>query len=71
MIGLLSLYSYVHLDITSQLENISTVLHVLLVLERVFPSFIPNQLYHDMQSTFEDAFFCAAKWKVKCPDLPL
>lgn len=71
MEGLLSLYCYVYLDVSSQLQMISKSLHVLLILKRVFPNFIPNQLYHDIQSTFEDSFYCAAKWKVHCPDLPL
>ena len=68
---LLSLYCYVYLDVASQLQMISTALHILLILERVFPNFMTNQLYHDMQSTFEDSLYCAAKWKVHCPELPL
>ena len=32
---------------------------------------IPTQLYHDLQTTFENTFYCAAKYQEYHPDLPL
>ena len=32
---------------------------------------IPTQLYHDLQTTFENTFYCAAKYQKYHPDLPL
>ena len=45
--------------------------HVLFNLQRNLKTLLPNQLYHDLQATFEDIFYCAAKWKIYHPDLPL
>ena len=59
------------MSIQEQLENISFAAHILLVLQRDLKSFLPNQLYQDIQSTLEDAFYCATKWKLHHPDLPL
>ena len=69
--GILLTYTNVKLSIKEQLETISLAAHILLILQRTLWSFIPNQLYHDIQASFEDAFYCAAKWKVHHPDLPL
>ena len=62
MEGILATYTDVKMSIQEQLEK---------VLQRDLKSFLPNQLYHDIQSTFEDAFYCATKWKLHHPDLPL
>ena len=59
------------MSIQGQFEKISFAAHILLSLQRDLKSFLPNQLYHDIQSTFEDAFYCATKWKLHHPDLPL
>ena len=39
-------------------------------MKRVFESVLPNQLYHDLQSTFQNIYFGAAKFQVYHPLLP-
>ena len=36
-------------------------------MKRVFGSVLPNQLYHDLQSTFQNIYFSAAKLQVYHP----
>ena len=62
--GVLAMYCKIDLSIKEALEAISTAAHVLFVLQRTLIKFIPNQLYHDLQATFEDAFYCANKWQI-------
>ena len=69
--GLLSLYCFTTQDIYTQLLKVAIAAHVLFILQRNLKTFLPNQLYHDLQATFEDIFYCAAKWKIYHPDLPL
>lgn len=70
--GLLCLYVYVDSNIIDQLLKISTSAHLFLVFFREFKStFLPSQLYHDLQSTFKNAYFCAAKFQQFVPDVPL
>ena len=57
--GLLFLYSYIYLDMKSKLEMISKAAHLLLLLLRILLHFIPNELHHDVQATFEDSFYCS------------
>lgn len=70
--GVLCLYAYTTDSISNQLEQISTAAFKLLCLYRKLDGkMIPSQLYHDIQCTFENAFFCAAKFQVRHPDEPL
>ena len=62
--GVLCTYIDLKITIQEQLQKISLAAHMLIVLQRNIRTFIPNQLYHDLQASFEDAFFCAAKWKI-------
>ena len=68
--GVLITYTKPNVTIQKQLETIAQAAHVLFVLQRTLRTFIPNQLYHDLQSTFKDAFYCAAKWKEYHPNIP-
>lgn len=71
-VGVLSFYVYVDKDISSQLVAFSCAAHTLFYLTRSSPTkIIPNQLYHDLQSTFIDALFCCAKGHLFFPDNPL
>ena len=54
--GVLCTFVETNTTIKSQLEKISTAAHVLMILQRQLKTFIPNQLYHDLQATFEDYF---------------
>ena len=78
--GVLCTFVDTTITIKEQLTKISFAAHVLMILQRELHnigtgtstgSFIPNQLYHDLQASFEDAFFCAAKWKIYHTSLPL
>ena len=70
--GVLSFYVYLDKDISSQLVAFSLAAHSLFYLTRSNATkIIPNQLYHDLQSTFIDALFCCAKAKLFFPDKPL
>ncbi|XP_066914918.1 uncharacterized protein [Clytia hemisphaerica] len=68
--AVLACYATPDTTIKSQLEKISLAAHILLILKRELKSFLNNQLYHDLQATFSDAFFCATKWKYHHPDVP-
>ena len=70
--GLISFYVYTDLDIEKQIVRFSVAAHSLFYLSRCEPvKVIPNQLYHDLQTTFIDAIFCCAKAQVYFPDKPL
>ena len=70
--GVLSFYVYVDKDISSQLLAFSYAAHSLFYLTRSSTTkILPNQLYHDLQSTFIDALFCCAKAFLFFPDKPL
>ena len=71
MEGILALYSYVTSTIEEQLIYVSKAAHCLLVLKLAYGTILPSQLYHDLISTFENVFFCAAKYKVYHPNKPL
>ena len=69
--GLLALFCYVTYSIQEQLLSVSKAAHALFVLIRVTGSkILTNQLYHDIQATFQDAFFTAAKYQIYHPDTP-
>ena len=70
MEGVLALYCYVTSSVEEQLVCVSTAAHSFLVLRRVFGTVLPNQLYHDLQSTFQNVYFSAAKFQVYHPLLP-
>ena len=70
--GLLCIYSYVESSIEDQLNNVSYAAFTLLCLFRKLDGkMIPTQLYHDLQATFENIFYCASKYRKYHPDLPL
>ena len=69
--GILCIYSYVTYGIEDQLKAVSKASHTLLMLYRKYLSVIPNVLYHDLQGTFQNIFFCAAKYKIHHPHFPL
>ena len=69
--GVMCTYVDPKITIEEQLRKISLASHVLMILQRIIKIFIPNQLYHDLQASYEDAFFCATKWKIHHSDLPL
>ena len=69
--GLLHFYVYSDSTIEQQLQAISFAANCLLILFRHSKGIMPNQLYHDIQSTFIDALFCCAKASVHFPDKPL
>ena len=70
MEGVLALYAYVTSSVDEQLVFVSTAAHGLLVLKKIFGAVLPNQLYHDLMSTFQNVMFCAAKFKAYHPDEP-
>ena len=71
IMGVLILFENSTVDLKTQLNAVSAASHALLLLRRTLTSFLPNVLYHDLQATFKDTFFCAAKYKIHCPKAPL
>ena len=69
--GILITYTKPDASIKEQLEIISLGAHILFILQRTLKTFLPNQLYHDIQATFEDTFYCAVKWKIYHSNEPL
>ena len=70
--GLLSLYVDSEIDIKEQILDFSVGAYSLFYLYFGHSTkLIPNQLYHDLQSTFIDALFCCGKAKIYFPDKPL
>ena len=69
--GILAQYCYVDNTISELLKIVSAAAHALFVLYKVTAGqILTHQLYHDLQSTFQDIMFVAAKWKVYYPDDP-
>ena len=68
---LLAFYIDPQITIKKQLSLFSEASHSLFYLYHCNKNVLPNQLYHDLQSTFLDALFCCAKSKVFFPDKPL
>ena len=64
MEGVLSIYAYTDYNIRQQLSSVSKAAHSLLVLKLTLGRIMPNQLYHDLMCTFQNIFFCAAKYQV-------
>ena len=70
--GLLSFYVDTKVDIKKQIVLFSAAAYSLFYLYRAHSSkLLPNQLYHDLQSTFIDALFCCAKAQIYFPNEPL
>ena len=69
--GILVIYAYLDSTIQYQLEVISKAAHILFVMQHNVVKFLPNQLYHDLQATFEDSFYSAVKWQIAHRDIPL
>ena len=70
--GVLAFYVYIDLSISEQLKAISTLSYLLFQLYKEnTTSFIPAQLYNNLQCTFHDALLCAAKLKISSPEEPL
>ena len=70
MQGVLAMYCFVGCTVEEQLIYISNASHSLLVLKRVVGTILPNQLYYDLQQTFKNVYFSAAKYQVYHPELP-
>ena len=69
---MLCFYAFVTDSIEDQLKKVLAAAHMLFALHREYNGkLFPNQLYHDLQSTFINFFFCAAKYKIHHPDEPL
>lgn len=66
--GLVCLYSYVSSSLEDQVRLIAKGASSLLALYREGSFRIPNQLYHDIQSTFIDTIYCIAKLQIKAND---
>ena len=70
--GLLSFYVDTDVEIKRQIVLFSTAAYSLFYLHLAHNSkLLPNQLHHELQSTFIDALFCCAKAKIYFPDEPL
>ena len=65
---LVCLYSYVTCSLTEQVELIAKGASSLLALFREASFKIPNQLYHDIQCTFNDTVYCISKLQINAPD---
>ena len=69
--GVLTQYCYVIDDIGEQIKKISSASHALFTLYKLTDKkILTHQLYHDLQSSFQDKIFTAAKWKVYYPNYP-
>ena len=70
--GVLSFYVYSDASISQQLTRYSKGAYLLCYLYRSYKTnLMPSQLFHDIQASFIDALFCAAKMKEYCPNEPL
>ena len=68
--ALLCFYAYPTTGFSDYPRIMSEGMHILLALKRASKQTLPNQLYHDLQGTFENFFVCSAKFQSKHPDLP-
>ena len=69
---LLAFYVFVEMSISDQLKAISISSYLLFYLiKQNTTSLIPALLYSDLQCTFHDALFSAAKMKISSPEKPL
>ena len=59
------------MGICEQIKSFAEASFILMILKRLNANVIPNQLFHDLQATFQDAIFCCSKLKLLCPSLPL
>ena len=71
MEGLLHFYVYTDSTVVKQISAFFRTAYILLGMFQGNSSVMPNQLYHDVQSTLIDAVFCAAKASVYFPTEPL
>ena len=70
--GLLSFYVFTDISITDQIKSFSTASYLLYYLYTEHKtSLMPSQMYHDLQTSFQDALFCCAKSKEYCPTEPI
>ena len=69
--GLLVFYAFPEMGICEQIESFAEASFILMILKRLNANVIPNQLFHDLQATFQDAIFYCSKMKLLCPSLPL
>ena len=69
--GVLSFFVYVDTDSTQIVAFSYAALSLFYLTRANATRIIPNQLYHDLQSTFIDALFCCAKAKLYFPEKPL
>ena len=66
-IGVLSWFARPSMDIDDILGRVSAMSHLVMFLKHNGDLTIPNVLYHDLQSTVQNSFFMAAKFKVYFP----
>ncbi len=65
---LLSFFTNPNINLCDQLVDLATLAHLLLfVYRRHLTKFMTNNLYSDLQSTIQDAFIAAAKFKLYTP----
>ena len=69
--GVLSLFARPNISIHESLGQLSAMAHMLLFLFGNNDINLPTVLYHDLQSTVQNAYFISAKYKIHCPDMPL
>ena len=69
--GILSFFVFPKSSLDESLGNISAISHVLFYLYATGNQAIPNVLYHDIQSTVQNAFFTATKYKILVPNMYL
>ena len=65
--GLICLYTYVSSSLTEQTELVAKGAGCLFALFREQSFKIPNQLYHDIQCTYEDVVCSVVKLQIKAP----
>ena len=64
-------YINIEMDLHDQLKYLSAAAHVIAILftfSEVHGTFIPSQLYQDLQVMVKNIFFCVAKMKRDNPD---
>ena len=66
--GIFSFFAYPNNSLDTSLGDIAAMSHVLFDLYATRNISIPNVLYHAIQSTVQNAFFTAAKYKVMAPN---
>ena len=69
--GLLSFYAFTDISITDRIKSFSTASYLYYLYTEHKTSLMPSQIYHNLQTSFQDALFCCAKSKEYCPTEPI